>query len=107
MHSAIELRNLSVKPKINNIFLKILSEYYEMFLYPFPIVTYIIYVYFYLIPELIEKPMAVEYDIKCHLDGDEVSTEREDCMQKNTQPIVEFDNSTYSSCTRTDKNCKV
>lgn len=35
MHSAVELRNLSVKPKIYDISLKILSQYYEMFLYPF------------------------------------------------------------------------
>ena len=135
MHSAVELRNLSVKPKINDISLKILSEYYEMFLYPFIYIYHIKtendgkdielrfdlenfchllgvetivknsvsyrdlhnykgkdgwdnvsnsiidipylksinkrkflsvkakYVYFYLIPELIEKPMAVKYDI--------------------------------------------
>lgn len=135
MHSAIELRNLSKKPKINDISLKILSEYYEMFLYPFiynyhietkdgdkdielrfeldkfchllgmeSIVKYSVprndlhnykgqdgwdnvvnlvidiqhlkninkrkfknvkakYVYFYLIPGLIENPMAVNYDI--------------------------------------------
>lgn len=135
MHSAVELRNLSIKPKINDISLKILSEYYEMFLYPFiynyhietkdvdkdielrfeldkfchllgmeSIVKYSVpcndlhnykgqygwdnvvnsvidiqhlkninkrkfknvkakYVYFYLIPRLIENPMAVNYDI--------------------------------------------
>lgn len=135
MHSAVELRHLSIKPKINDISLKILSEYYEMFLYPFiynyhiktddgdkdielrfdlenfchllgveTIVKHSVpysdlhnykgkdgwdnvsnlsidipylkglnkrkflnvkakYVYFYLIPELIEKPMAVKYNI--------------------------------------------
>ena len=135
MHSAVELRNLSIKPRINDISLKILSEYYEMFLYPFiynyhvqtpdgnkeielrfelekfchllgieSIVKYSVphsvlhnykgkdgwnnivnlrldiqhlkkinnrkfknvkakYVYFYLIPGLIENPMAVNYDI--------------------------------------------
>lgn len=135
MHSAVELRNLSLKPKINDISLKTLSEYYEMFLYPFiyhyniktengdneiklrfdlenfchllgveTIVKHSIphseihnykgkdgwdnvsnsiidishlkslnkrkflsvkakYVYFYLIPKLIEKPLAVKYDI--------------------------------------------
>lgn len=35
MHSAIELQYLSVKPKINDISLKTLSDFYEMFLYPF------------------------------------------------------------------------
>lgn len=35
MLSAIELKSLSIKPRINDISLKILSEYYEMFLYPF------------------------------------------------------------------------
>lgn len=35
MYSAIELATLSVKPRINDISLKILSDYYEMFLYPF------------------------------------------------------------------------
>ena len=135
MHNAIELRNLSIKPKINDISLKILSEYYEMYLYPYifiyhikttdedkdiklrfnldkfchllgleSIVKYSIpinklhnykgqtgwnnvvnlsidiqhlkninkrkfmnvkakYVYFYLIPKLIENPIAVNYDI--------------------------------------------
>ena len=135
MHSAIELRDLSIKPKINDISLKILSEFYEIFLYPFiynyhietqegnkdielrfeldkfchllgmeSIVKYSVpykelhnykgqggwdnvvnlsidiqhlkninkrrfknvkakYVYFYLIPRLIENPMAVNYDV--------------------------------------------
>ena len=35
MYSAIELKALSIKPRINDISLKVLSEYYEMFLYPF------------------------------------------------------------------------
>lgn len=135
MHSAIKLRDLSIKPKINDISLKILSEFYEIFLYPFiynyhietqegnkdielrfeldkfchllgmeSIVKYSVpykelynykgqggwdnvvnlsidiqhlkninkrrfknvkakYVYFYLIPRLIENPMAVDYDV--------------------------------------------
>lgn len=28
-------------------------------------------------------------------------------IQYLSQPMVEFDNSTYSLCTKTDKNCKV
>ena len=134
MYSAVELRELAMKPRINDISLKVLSEYYEMYLYPFiytyeihskdgyksiqlrfepdkfchllgveSIVKYSVpksdlhkykgeygweniknlvidiphlktinskrfksvkakYVYFYLIPNLIEKPMAVNYD---------------------------------------------
>ena len=135
MYSAIELRALELKPRINDISLKVLGEFYEMFLHPFiydyhvetkegskdielrfdlekfchllgveSIVKYTIprsdlhkykgqegwenikntvidiphlktvnkrrfknvkakYVYFYLIPNLIENPMAVNYDI--------------------------------------------
>lgn len=136
MYSAVELRTLGMKPRINDISLKILSEYYEIFLYPFiyhyhvktaegernfelsfdlenfchllgieSTVKYSIpmselhnyrgkdgwnnvsdsiidiahlksinksrfknmkakYVYFYLLPELIQNPMAVNYDIE-------------------------------------------
>lgn len=136
MYSALELRNLSIKPRINDISLKILSEYYKTFLYPFIFCYHIKtnnedkdielrfeldkfchllgiesivkrsvsyndlhkykglsgwncvvdlsidiqhlkninkkkfmsvkakYVYFYLIPKLIQNPMAVNYDIK-------------------------------------------
>lgn len=39
MYSAVELRELTIKPKINDITLEMLSEYYEKFLYPF-IFTY-------------------------------------------------------------------
>lgn len=35
MYSATELRTLSIKPRINDISLKVLSEYYKMYLYPF------------------------------------------------------------------------
>ena len=35
MYSAAELKDLSMKPRINDISLKVLSEYYEMYLYPF------------------------------------------------------------------------
>ena len=134
MYSAVELKELDIKPKINDISLDVLREYYEIFLYPF-IYTYTItkgdkseeievrfnrsnfchligiesiakrtvkhnqlhnyrglngwnnikngsmdikhlkqlnrrqfqnikakYVYFYLIPTLLEKPLAVNYD---------------------------------------------
>lgn len=135
MYSATELRNLKIKPRINDISLKVLGEFYKLFLHPFlyeyhvetkegsneialrfdldkfchllgveSIVRYTVprsdlhkykgqegwqnventsiniprlkalnkkrfknvkakYVYFYLIPNLIEKPMAVNYDI--------------------------------------------
>ena len=35
MYTALELRTLNIKPRINDISLKILSEYYQMFLAPF------------------------------------------------------------------------
>ena len=41
MYSAIELKQLTIKPKINDISLEVLREFYEMFLYPF-IYTYTI-----------------------------------------------------------------
>ena len=34
MYTALELRTLNIKPRINDISLKILSEYYQMFLAP-------------------------------------------------------------------------
>lgn len=39
MYNAVELKELTVKPKINDISLNVLREFYEMFLYPF-IYTY-------------------------------------------------------------------
>lgn len=39
MYSATDLNNLTIKPKINDITLEVLREFYEMFLYPF-IFTY-------------------------------------------------------------------
>ena len=68
MHSAVELRNLSIKPKINDISLKVLSEYYEMFLYPF------VYNY-YIKTEEGDKNIELRFDLEnfCHLLGvDEV-----------------------------------
>lgn len=41
MYNAIELKNLKIKPKINDISLDVLREFYELFLYPF-IYTYTI-----------------------------------------------------------------
>lgn len=41
MYSAVELKELTIKPKINDISLEVLREFYEMFLYPF-IYTYTI-----------------------------------------------------------------
>lgn len=35
MYSAADLNNLTIKPKINDITLEVLREFYEMFLYPF------------------------------------------------------------------------
>ena len=64
MHSAVELRNLSIKPKINDISLKVLSEYYEMFLYPF------VYNY-YIKTEEGDKNIELRFDLEnnCHLLG--------------------------------------
>ena len=41
MYNAIELKELTIKPKINDITLDVLREYYEIFLHPF-IYTYTI-----------------------------------------------------------------
>lgn len=35
MYTALDLKELEIKPKINDISLRVLAEYYEMFLYPF------------------------------------------------------------------------
>ena len=41
MYSAVELKELTIKPKINDISLEVLREFYEIFLHPF-IYTYTI-----------------------------------------------------------------
>ena len=64
MYSAVELKELTIKPKINDISLNILSEFYEMFLYPF--------IYTYTITQSTEsKKIAVRFNTKnfCHLLG--------------------------------------
>lgn len=35
MYTAAELKNLSIKPRINDISLQVLADYYTMFLHPF------------------------------------------------------------------------
>lgn len=64
MYNALELRILTIKPRINDISLKILSEYYEMFLYPF------IYHYHIKSPNK-EKDIELRFDLDkfCHLLG--------------------------------------
>jgi len=64
MLSAIELKSLSIKPRINDISLKILSEYYEMFLYPF--------IYHYHIKSVKEeRVIELRFNLEnfCHLLG--------------------------------------
>lgn len=64
MYSALELKELTIKPKINDISLGVLLEFYEMFLYPF--------IYTYTITQNDElKKMAVRFNKKnfCHLLG--------------------------------------
>ena len=68
MLSAIELKSLSIKPRINDISLKILSEYYEMFLYPF--------IYHYHIKSVKEeRVIELRFNLEnfCHLLGIEYS----------------------------------
>ena len=64
MYSAIELKTLSVKPRINDISLKVLSEYYEMYLYPF------IYKY-HVISATGEEDFKLRFELEnfCHLLG--------------------------------------
>ena len=35
MYTAYELKNLSIKPRINDISLRVLADYYIAFMYPF------------------------------------------------------------------------
>ena len=67
MHSAVDLRNLAIKPKINDISLKVLSDYYQMFLYPF------IYNY-HIKTENDNKDIELRFDLEnfCHLLGVEM-----------------------------------
>lgn len=71
MYSAVELKELSIKPKINDITLEVLREFYEMFLYPF--------VYTYTITQNNEsREIAVKFNIRnfCHLLGIESIAKR-------------------------------
>lgn len=64
MYSAVELKELTIKPKINDISLEVLREFYEIFLYPF--------IYTYTITQNDEsKKIAVRFNTKnfCHLLG--------------------------------------
>ena len=61
MYTAIQLENLKVKPKINDISLKVLSEYYEIFLHPF--------IYHYHIDGRKEIKLKFDLDKFCHLLG--------------------------------------
>ena len=64
MYSAVELKELTIKPKINDISLEVLREFYEMFLYPF--------IYTYTISQEDEsKKISVRFNTKnfCHLLG--------------------------------------
>ena len=64
MYSTTELRKLNIKPRINDISLKVLSEYYEMFLFPF------IYHYHIKLTNE-EKNISLKFDLEkfCHLLG--------------------------------------
>lgn len=64
MYSAIELKELTIKPKINDVSLEVLREFYEIFLYPF--------IYTYKIKKNKESTtIAVRFNTKnfCHLLG--------------------------------------
>lgn len=64
MYRAVELKELTIKPKINDISLEVLREFYEIFLYPF--------IYTYTIVQNNEsKKIAVRFNTKnfCHLLG--------------------------------------
>lgn len=72
MYSAVELKELTIKPKINDISLEVLREFYEIFLYPF--------IYTYTITQKNEsKKIAVRFNQKnfCHLLGVETIAKRE------------------------------
>ncbi len=80
MYSAIELKDLSIKPRINDISLKILSEYYEIFLWPF--------VYHYHITSsngTKDVKLQFEYENFCHLLGIEATV-------RNSVPRTELHN---------------
>ena len=71
MYSAVELKELTIKPKINDISLEVLREFYEIFLYPF-IYTYTI------VQKDKKKTIAVRFNKRnfCHLLGVETIAKR-------------------------------
>ena len=80
MYTALELRTLNIKPRINDISLKILSEYYQMFLAPF------IYNY-HIVSNIEEKDIKLCFELEnfCHLLGIESTV-------KNSIPFIELHN---------------
>ena len=80
MYTALELRTLNIKPRINDISLKILSEYYQMFLAPF------IYNY-HIVSKTEEKYIKLNFELEnfCHLLGIESTV-------KNSVPFRELHN---------------
>lgn len=72
MYSAAELRELKIKPKINDITLEILREYYEIFLNPF------IYQYKITYANGLDREIELRFDIDnfCHLLGIESIAKR-------------------------------
>lgn len=68
MYSAAELKELTLKPRINDISLKVLSEYYEMFLNPF--------IYHYRVRDIDgERAFELRFECEnfCHLLGIETT----------------------------------
>lgn len=59
MYSAVELKELTIKPKINDISLEVLREFYEMFLHPF--------IYTYTITQNDESKVMPPTNIDCEL----------------------------------------
>lgn len=78
MYTALELRTLNIKPRINDISLKILSEYYQMFLAPF------IYNY-HIVSKTEEKDIKLNFELEnfCHLLGIESTV-------KNSVPLGNY-----------------
>lgn len=63
MYTAIELKELSVKPRINDITLQTLADYYNIFLNPF--------IYIYSVKGIIKKKIELRFNKEnfCHLVG--------------------------------------
>lgn len=64
MYKAEELKNISIKPKINDISLAVLQEYYQMYLMPF------VYTYYVAVDDDVrEFKLRFDSDKFCHLLG--------------------------------------